>query len=229
LEHQKASTQEAISKKASSTEDSTQDKQSFTSSRKSLSVPEKGSESVNEQLDLPPKITPKEITPKPTIDAKGYLTNGWLIWEELRPEDWDPQAIFRELDISNLADDDPRAEKIIDDFLVKWRAAPVNDKINHKAIKIPGFVVPLDFESRTVAEFFLVPFFGACIHVPPPPPNQIVLVRLAKPMDNLAAMEVVWVYGKIEIETVSNDLGQAGYSLKADSLEFYQENLEENP
>jgi hypothetical protein len=84
-------------------------------------------------------------------------------------------------------------------------------------------VVPLDFESEKVDEFFLVPFFGACIHVPPPPPNQIVMVRLKEPLEGLGAMEVVWVFGKIKVDKVKTEIGNSGYSLFADKVEFYQE------
>jgi hypothetical protein len=111
---------------------------------------------------------------------------------------------------------------VIEDFLKRWNDSPVNPGISSKRLKIPGFVVPLDFEAEKVDEFFLVPFFGACIHVPPPPPNQIILVRLEKPIEGLGAMEVVWVYGKISVEKVSTEIGSSGYSMAADKVEFYE-------
>jgi hypothetical protein len=159
--------------------------------------------------------------PKPSLDAGGYLQNGWLIWEELMPAGWDPSAIFEDLNINDMADDDPRVDQIIEEFLKRWNDSPVNPEVNAKRLKIPGFVVPLDFEEEKVDEFFLVPFFGACIHVPPPPPNQIVLVRLKDPIEGLGVMEVVWVYGKISVEKVSTEIGSSGYSLAADKVEFY--------
>jgi hypothetical protein len=155
------------------------------------------------------------------MSRDGYLENGWLIWEQLMPADWDPVAIFEELNINDMADDDPRIDEIIEEFVKKWNASPVNREVDQKPLRIPGFVVPLDFEADEVAEFFLVPFFGACIHVPPPPPNQIILVRLKSPM-GLGAMEVVEVYGKISVEGYTNDLGSAGYTLAADKVEFYR-------
>jgi hypothetical protein len=158
----------------------------------------------------------------PTMSSDGYLENGWLIWEALMPEGWDPVAIFEELNINDMADDDPRLEQVIETFLQKWNDAPVNSDLDRQPIKIPGFVVPLDFDSEMVDEFFLVPFFGACIHVPPPPPNQIIMVRLNAPIAGLGAMEVVWVYGKISIDRYTNDLGSAGYTMTADRVEFYQ-------
>jgi hypothetical protein len=162
-----------------------------------------------------------EPLPEPVMSRDGYLENGWLIWEELMPADWDPVAIFEELNINDMADDDPRIDQIIEEFVKKWNASPVNKEVDQQPLRIPGFVVPLDFEADEVAEFFLVPFFGACIHVPPPPPNQIILVRLKSPM-GLGAMEVVEVYGKISVEGYTNDLGSAGYTLAADKVEFYR-------
>jgi hypothetical protein len=156
------------------------------------------------------------------VGPGGYLENGWLIWEELMPAGWDPAAIFEELRINDLADDDPRVDQVIGEFLKRWDESPVNPEMDAKSLKIPGFVVPLDFEKEKVDEFFLVPFFGACIHVPPPPPNQIVLVRLKEPIEGLGVMEVVWVYGRLRVERVATDLGRAGYSLAADRVEFYQ-------
>jgi hypothetical protein len=163
-----------------------------------------------------------EPPPKPVLGPGGYLENGWLIWEELMPAGWDPAAILDDLRINEMADDDPRVEEVIDEFLRRWNDSPTNPGVNSKRLKIPGFVVPLDFEKEKVDEFFLVPFFGACIHVPPPPPNQIILVRLKDPIEGLGVMEVVWVYGKISVEKVSTDIGSSGYSLSADKVEFYR-------
>jgi hypothetical protein len=180
------------------------------------SSPKKADEGSGQEPSDPP------VMPKPVIGTGGYLENGWLIWEELMPAGWDPVAIFEDLNINDMADDDPRVDEIIDEFLRRWNDSPTNPEVNAKLLKIPGFVVPLDFEEEKVDEFFLVPFFGACIHVPPPPPNQIVLVRLKKPIEGLGVMEVVWVYGKISVEKVSTDIGNSGYSLAADKVEFYR-------
>ncbi|MDR2612677.1 MAG: DUF3299 domain-containing protein [Deltaproteobacteria bacterium] len=155
--------------------------------------------------------------------GEGYLEKGWLIWDELVDPSWDPQAIFNELGIDQMRDDDPRAEEALRRFMERWSQAPVNPAIGGKAVKIPGFVVPLDIEGAELREFFLVPYFGACIHVPPPPPNQIVYVRSATPVEGVGVMDVVWVYGKIRAESFRTDLGNAGYTLPADRVEPYRE------
>ena len=91
----------------------------------------------------------------------------------------------------------------------------------HDLVRIAGFVAPLDFlGGDQLSEFLLVPYFGACIHVPPPPANQIVYVILEKPM-GIQMMDTVMVYGKLEIEKSESDIGDAGYRIRAVAVEPY--------
>lgn len=92
-------------------------------------------------------------------------------------------------------------------------------ELNGKRVKIGGYVVPLDFESTSVKEFLLVPFVGACIHVPPPPANQIVYVKSAKGFEIGGTFDPVTVTGVIKTETAFTGLADAGYSLDAESVE----------
>ncbi|MDR1086241.1 MAG: DUF3299 domain-containing protein [Deltaproteobacteria bacterium] len=153
----------------------------------------------------------------------GYYEKNWLVWEELVPPDWKPEKIIEDLKLNEMSDNDPRAEAALEEFLKRWNEAPVNRKMDNRPVKIPGFVVPLDFDRAEIDEFLLVPYFGACIHVPPPPPNQIVHVRTKKPIEGLAAMDVVWVYGKIRTDRFKSELGSAGYTIGADRVEIYRE------
>ncbi|MDR2340131.1 MAG: DUF3299 domain-containing protein [Deltaproteobacteria bacterium] len=158
------------------------------------------------------------------LDKAGYEDKGWLIWDDLVDPSWDPEKIFKELGIDQMTDDDPRAEQVLAQFLERWNNAPINPKMNGKPVRIPGFVVPLDFSGAEMREFFLVPFFGACIHVPPPPPNQIIHVTSEKGLKGIEAMEIVWVYGKLLTERYeSGEMGAAGYSIPADLVEIYRE------
>ncbi|MDR0549744.1 MAG: DUF3299 domain-containing protein [Deltaproteobacteria bacterium] len=164
----------------------------------------------------------EETTPTGQV-VNGYYERNWLIWEELVPPEWKPEEIFLDLKLNEMADDDPRVEAALEEFLKRWNAAPVNKKMSGRAIKIPGFVVPLDFEKTEIAEFLLVPYFGACIHVPPPPPNQIVFVKAKGPLTGISAMEVVWVYGKMSLDRFQSELGGAGYTILADRVDVYRE------
>jgi hypothetical protein len=91
--------------------------------------------------------------------------------------------------------------------------------LNGKRVKLGGYVVPLDFEATTIKEFLLVPFVGACIHVPPPPANQIVYVKSDQGFQITGQFDPVWVTGTIKTETAFTGLADAGYSLDAESVE----------
>ena len=92
-----------------------------------------------------------------------------------------------------------------------------------RQVKIPGFVVPLGFEDTAVDEFLLVPYVGACIHVPPPPPNQIVFVTAREPVTIRGMFEAVWVTGTLNTVATSTDLAEIGYRLVADEVAPYEE------
>ena len=92
-------------------------------------------------------------------------------------------------------------------------------ELDGKHVRIGGYVVPLDFESTTVKEFLLVPFVGACIHVPPPPANQIIYVKADKGFEVGGVFDPVTVTGTIKTETAFTGLADAGYSIDADSVE----------
>ena len=97
-------------------------------------------------------------------------------------------------------------------------------KLMGKSVKIPGFAVPLEGDDgfEYVKEFLLVPTFGACIHVPPPPPNQVIHVILDKPVYFEKLMYAVWVSGIVEIGEYfiegSSDFGQQTYDTETTYL-----------
>lgn len=95
--------------------------------------------------------------------------------------------------------------------------------LNGKHVRIGGYVVPLDFDSTNVKEFLLVPFVGACIHVPPPPANQIIYVKIANGFDVRGSFDPVTVTGTITVDTAFTGLADAGYSMYADSIEIRKE------
>lgn len=84
-----------------------------------------------------------------------------------------------------------------------------------KPIRLGGYPVPLetDAEGRSTL-FFLVPYPGACIHVPPPPPNQLVLVRYPKGIELEDIYAPLWVSGTLKIEQVNNELADAAYAME---------------
>lgn len=96
---------------------------------------------------------------------------------------------------------------------------PVVQEFNGKRVKIGGYVVPLDFEATKVTEFLLVPFVGACIHVPPPPANQIIYVKAEKGLTLKGEFDPVYVTGTLTTEGQFTGLAETGYSIKADAVE----------
>ena len=100
----------------------------------------------------------------------------------------------------------------------------IRPEYNNKAIRIPGFIVPLSFgENNSITEFFLVPFFGACIHVPPPPPNQIIFGKYPPGFKLDALYDPFWVEGTLSTELVENDMATAAYTIKIDQISDYTE------
>lgn len=91
--------------------------------------------------------------------------------------------------------------------------------LDGKLVHIGGYVVPLDFDATAVKEFLLVPFVGACIHVPPPPANQIIYVKSAKGFDVKETFEPVYVTGRLTTTVAFTGLAEAGYSLEAERIE----------
>jgi hypothetical protein len=73
-----------------------------------------------------------------------------------------------------------------------------------------------------VSEFLLVPYFGSCIHVPPPPPNQLVYVHTSKPAPIESIYDAYWVTGKLRLQSRNTRLGSAAYELNADKIEVYR-------
>jgi hypothetical protein len=94
------------------------------------------------------------------------------------------------------------------------------EALNNKIVRLSGFLVTLEGDGKAVSEFLLVPFFGACIHVPPPPSNQIVLVRTAaRPFKVKQMFQTVVVTGQLRAEAVRNDVASASYVIEATHVE----------
>ena len=108
-------------------------------------------------------------------------------------------------------------------------ASAVNRSLDGKVVKLPGYVLPIEFSGKQVTEFLLVPWVGACIHTPPPPPNQIVHVKVDKPIEINGQFDAVWVTGKMAaglthrsvfITDGTTDL-DVGYAIRATQIERY--------
>lgn len=144
-------------------------------------------------------------------------------WDDLIPKDWNPAASFKGMDWSRLSDNDSRAQEALAKMRAIWDNAPLERSLNGKNVRLPGFVIPLERQGELVSELLLVPYFGACIHSPPPPANQTVHVVLAKPARQVQSMATFWVSGTLSLSRGDSGLGVFGYRLNAASLTPYRE------
>ncbi|HEY1396617.1 DUF3299 domain-containing protein [Roseateles sp.] len=144
-----------------------------------------------------------------------------LEWTELMPAGWDPRPHAGQAggnDIARLADDDPVARQMMSDMRESFEHAPVRPELDSRRVRIRGYAVPVGVGWGGTDEFLLVPSFGACIHSPPPPPNQIVYVKAPAKIDGLRAMSVVTVIGRLEVHAISSALATSGYRLVPESV-----------
>jgi hypothetical protein len=105
---------------------------------------------------------------------------------------------------------------------ITGEAHPELKAIDNKAVRIAGFMVPLEDNLREVTEFLLVPTPQACIHVPAPPPNQMVHVVMEKGRATKVAYGPIWVYGELNIRSMKSMYGESSFLLKGFKVEVYQ-------
>jgi len=155
-------------------------------------------------------------------------------WTELIPET-DLEALRNQPDFLSSILDGSEEDKIDSQIQSKlegtpesaYQAALVSSNVvaafDSRNVRLPGFIVPLEFdENFVVTEFFLVPYFGACLHSPPPPPNQIVFVKLSDGIKLESIEQPYLVSGLLTTVSESNDLAHAAYSMTAKNIELYE-------
>ncbi len=146
-----------------------------------------------------------------------------ISWDDLIPKDWDPMAPFSDLpQLGALPDSDARVQEVYERMRSVWDAAPTVAAMAGRTVKLPGYLVPLEMSKEGIREFLLVPYFGACIHTPPPPANQIIHVRSATPIKGLRTMDAVWASGTLGLERTDSGMGVSGYSMAASRVVKYQ-------
>ena len=146
-----------------------------------------------------------------------------LKWEELVPKDWDPMKDLKDLQIGGLSDADPRANQMLKKMREVWDNAPSNPALDGQSVRIPGYVAPLEETKDGLKEFLLVPYFGACIHSPPPPSNQIVHVLPQSVAKGVRSMDAVWISGVMRQTRTDSYMGASSYRIEAKLVEPYSE------
>ena len=181
-------------------------------------------------LSADPALAQKDGVPlmKPPLaaPAKPAATPGaprTITWDALVPAGWDPFKDFKDLNFQMLDDGDPRAAAMLKKMREVWDNAPVNTALVGQAVRIPGFIVPLEDSKEGLKEFLLVPYFGACVHSPPPPANQIVHVLPKSPAKGFRSMDAVWITGTLSTGRTDSYMGAASYRIESVSVVPYSE------
>ena len=147
-----------------------------------------------------------------------------VTWDDLTPKDWDPLKQFRDTNFAALTDADPKAIAMLKRMRETWDNAPTNVALDGQNVRIPGYLVPLDETKDGLIQFLLVPYFGACIHTPPPPSNQIIEVRPKQPVKGFRPMDTVWISGTLRTLRSETYMGTSSYRMDALRVEPYVKN-----
>lgn len=156
-------------------------------------------------------------------------------WVALMPEDDLSALLNRPEFLNDIADgsaadsvDDFASKRLEDEQAQRYQQALVSTRVieafDGKAIRIPGFIVPLEQnDEQKATAFFVVPYFGACLHMPPPPPNQILYVEYKEGIAVENLYDPYWFEGTVKIDNHESALGTSAYSLVLDSFALYEE------
>lgn len=140
-------------------------------------------------------------------------------WLDLTPPGWNPYAKLNPLLFGRIQDGSPEAVEAMQRIREALDAAPTVPELEGRLARLPGYVVPLHAVKDGLSEFLLVPYFGACIHTPPPPANQIVYVRLKTPQKTLRTMDAVRVMGRLRLVRQGTASGESGYCIDEAELQ----------
>lgn len=146
-----------------------------------------------------------------------------LGWEELMPEGEEERlAAMYQQQMQQLYSGSPIAEGSAADQAMQIGTFNTVPELNGVKVRIPGYTVPFEFGADAqIREFLLVPYFGACLHAPPPPPNQTLFVMTDEPIKMRDLAQAVWIEGTLYTQTQDTELADAAYTLKMESIEVY--------
>lgn len=139
-------------------------------------------------------------------------------WQDLIPKNWRPKTKLLGRKLQAMNDNDPEALAFMRELQSEWDQAPTNPELEGRLVKLPGYLVPLEEVKGELKELLLVPYYGACIHVPPPPPNQIIHVTLATPIALGNLWDAYRLSGHLRIKRFEADIASASYDADAATL-----------
>ncbi len=166
---------------------------------------------IRAELARPEFARPELARPESALAESGDTGQAENIsWDDLLPPDWIPPATS----VNHFFDETPAQT-------LSSAESPVVPAMNRRRVRLPGYLVPIDLEGERVRSFLMVPYFGACIHVPPPPPNQVVFVELEDAVSLADPYGAHWVTGELRTSNNSTDLAEAAYSMRGESVEVF--------
>lgn len=152
------------------------------------------------------------------IKARGVTEIGW---EELMPEGEEER--LQKMYAAQMATLYSIQEGSAADTAVQIGSFNTVDTYDGKKIRMPGYTVPFSYDAKAeISEFLLVPYFGACIHAPPPPPNQTIFVRTEDPILLKDLPQAVWIEGTLHAQKQESDLADAAYIIDLTRVEKYE-------
>jgi len=184
--------------------------------------------SLDEEQDGPSNALGADGTESGNTPESDYVElpdHEQLEWEDLVPAGYSADDVYSRYQdqLDHVEFGSPEADALYDEMLAEQDTDATNEDLDGVKIQLAGFVAPITFEDDLVTEFLLVPYFGACIHVPPPPPNQTIMVTLDK--DSSMTLEdswgAVWVAGTLKVAAASTDLAEASYTIDGASSGIY--------
>lgn len=155
------------------------------------------------------------------LTARGVREIGW---EELLPEGEEERlAQLYQQQMAMLYAGGPIAEGSAADQMIQIGTFNTVPEMNELKVRIPGYTVPFEFGANAeIREFLLVPYYGACLHAPPPPPNQTVFAITDEPIKLRNLAQAVWIEGTMFTQTQESELADAAYTIRVDSVEVYE-------
>ncbi len=156
-----------------------------------------------------------------SLDARGIREIGW---EELMPEGEEERlAQMYQAQMAMLYGAGGIAEGSPADKAMQIGTFNVVPELDGVKVRIPGYTVPFEYGANAkITEFLLVPYFGACLHAPPPPPNQTVFVQTDDPLTLKDLAQAVWIEGTLNTQTQDTELADAAYTITLDKVEIYE-------
>ena len=144
-------------------------------------------------------------------------------WEELLPEGEEERlAQLYQQQMAMLYSGGPIAEGSAADQMIQIGTFNTVPELDGTKVRIPGYTVPFEFGANAeIKEFLLVPYYGACLHAPPPPPNQTVFVIADEPIRLRDLAQAVWIEGTLFTQTQESELADAAYTIRVDRVETY--------